>query len=197
MPAVIPYVPEQITVHLGPPNADAANVTLPFTDYVKNVASSEIYPTWDESALRANILAIVSFALNRVYTEYYRSRGYSFDITNSTAYDQAFVNGAIPLKILTPLWTICLTATFAAKVCRTPGAKFCNVTTVTCEGLSQWARKIWAVQAIILCKFCGHITGKTLKLSPTLPFRGWFSLIPGLRFGGAAPAPTCWSFRHP
>ena len=72
MPAVIPYVPEQITVHLGPPNADAANVTLPFTDYVKNVASSEIYPTWDESALRANILAIVSFALNRVYTEYYR-----------------------------------------------------------------------------------------------------------------------------
>ena len=60
MPAVIPYVPEQITVHLGPPNADAANVTLPFTDYVKNVASSEIYPTWDESALRANILAIVS-----------------------------------------------------------------------------------------------------------------------------------------
>ena len=93
MPAVIPYVPEQITVHLGPPNADAANVTLPFTDYVKNVASSEIYPTWDESALRANILAIVSFALNRVYTEYYRSRGYSFDITNSTAYDQAFVNG--------------------------------------------------------------------------------------------------------
>ena len=81
------------TVHLGPPNADAANVTLPFTDYVKNVASSEIYPTWDESALRANILAIVSFALNRVYTEYYRSRGYSFDITNSTAYDQAFVNG--------------------------------------------------------------------------------------------------------
>ena len=93
MPVVIPYVPEQITVHLGPPDSDAANVTLPFTDYVKNVASSEIYPTWDESALRANILAIISFALNRVYTEFYRSRGYNFEITNSTAYDQAFVNG--------------------------------------------------------------------------------------------------------
>ena len=93
MPPVSPYIPQNITVHLGAPNADAANVTLSFSDYVKNVASSEIYPTWDESALRANILAIVSFALNRVYTEFYRSRGYDFDITNNTAYDQAFVNG--------------------------------------------------------------------------------------------------------
>ena len=64
MPAVIPYIPEQITVHLGPPGSNAPNVTVPFKDYVKNVASSEIYPTWDESALRANILAIISFALN-------------------------------------------------------------------------------------------------------------------------------------
>ena len=87
MPTVTPYIPETITVHLGPPSSNAANVTVPFSDYVKNVASSEIYPTWDESALRANILAIVSFALNRVYTEFYRSRGYDFDITNSTAYD--------------------------------------------------------------------------------------------------------------
>ena len=99
MPTVTPYVPQQITVHLGAPNTNASNVTLsfsdyvPFIDYVKNVASSEIYPTWDESALRANILAIVSFALNRVYTEFYRSRGYDFDITSSTAFDQAFVNG--------------------------------------------------------------------------------------------------------
>ena len=93
MPPVLPFIPQRITVHLGPPDSDAANVTVPFSDYVKNVASSEIYPTWDESALRANILAIVSFALNRVYTEFYRSRGYDFDITNSTAYDQFFVNG--------------------------------------------------------------------------------------------------------
>ena len=68
--SVIPFVPQRITVHLGPPNSAAANVTVPFVDYVKNVASSEIYPTWEESALRANILAIVSFALNRVYTEF-------------------------------------------------------------------------------------------------------------------------------
>ena len=93
MPAVSPYIPERITVHLGPPSSNAENVTVDFVDYVKNVASSEIYPTWEESALRANILAIVSFALNRVYTEFYRSRGYDFDITSSTAYDQYFVKG--------------------------------------------------------------------------------------------------------
>ena len=75
MATVIPTIPQRITVHLGPPNADAENVTVSFVDYVKNVASSEIYPTWEESALRANILAIVSFALNRIYTEWYRSRG--------------------------------------------------------------------------------------------------------------------------
>ena len=93
MPTVIPFVPQNITVHLGAPDSPAANVTVPFTDYVKNVASSEIYPTWEESALRANILAIVTFALNRVYTEFYRSRGYDFDITNSTQFDQKYIHG--------------------------------------------------------------------------------------------------------
>ena len=93
MVTVLPFVPQYITVHLGSPSSDAPNVTVPFIDYVKNVASSEIYPTWDESALRANILAIISFALNRVYTEFYRSQGYPFDITSSTAIDQKFING--------------------------------------------------------------------------------------------------------
>ena len=103
MPAVIPFVPQNITVHLGTPTSDAANVTVSFADYVKNVASSEIYPTWEESALRANILAITSYALNRIYTEYYRSRGYDFDITNSTAFDQAEVS----LKTFPGWWMTC------------------------------------------------------------------------------------------
>ena len=94
MPTVVtPYIPQYITVHLGPPQSNAENVTVSFPDYVKNVASSEIYPTWEPAALRANILAIISFALNRVYTEYYPSRGYPFNITSSTAYDQKFING--------------------------------------------------------------------------------------------------------
>ena len=86
-----PIIPETITVHLGAPNEDAENVTVSFSDYIKNVASSEIYPTWPEEAIRANVLAQISVALNRVYTEYYRSMGKPFDITSSTAYDQSCV----------------------------------------------------------------------------------------------------------
>ena len=87
-------IPNYITVHLGAPNNNSvSNITTNFVNYIKNVASSEIYPTWPENALRANIIAQISFALNRVYTEWYRSRNYPFDITNNTAYDQYFVPG--------------------------------------------------------------------------------------------------------
>lgn len=85
-----PVIPEYITVILGAPDAPAENVTVTFPRYIKGVAASEIYPTWNESAIRANVLAQISVALNRVYTEFYRSRGYDFDITNNTQYDQAF-----------------------------------------------------------------------------------------------------------
>lgn len=89
-----PVVPEFIVVHDGVPNdRTARNFTLPFKDYINNVASSEIYPNWNREALKANILAIISFTLNRVYTEWYRSKGYDFTITSSTAYDQAFFYG--------------------------------------------------------------------------------------------------------
>ena len=93
MNANLPFIPETVTVHLGTPDSDAPNITVPFIDYITNVASSEIYPTWPEEAIRANVYAQISFALNRIYTEFYRSRGYDFDITNSTAFDQSFVNG--------------------------------------------------------------------------------------------------------
>ena len=87
MNARLPTIPEYVTVHLGAPNENAQNVTVPFLDYITNVASSEIFPTWPENAIRANIYAQISFVLNRIYTEYYRSRGYDFDITNSTSID--------------------------------------------------------------------------------------------------------------
>ena len=92
LPSVI--VPEFVIVHSGTPNDNSApNYTVPFTDYISNVASSEIYPTWPTETIRANIIAIVSFTLNRVYTEWYRNQGKSFTITNSTAYDHAFFYG--------------------------------------------------------------------------------------------------------
>ena len=190
MATVIPYVPQQITVHLGPPNSNAENVTVSFVDYVKNVASSEIYPTWEESALRANILAIVSFALNRVYTEFYRSRGYDFDITSSTAYDQFFVKGRSFFdnvsRLVDELFNDYL---------RRPGfveplaAKFCNGTTVTCEGLSQWGSQNLALQGQnsteILRSYYGNV-----EIVPNAPIRGYTSSYPGypLRRGTTGPS---------
>ena len=77
-----PIVPNNITIHLGSPTEAANNITVPFTDYISNVAASELYPTWPRNALIANIYAIISFALNRIYNEWYRSKGYNFDITS-------------------------------------------------------------------------------------------------------------------
>ena len=132
----LPYIPETITVHLGAPDVDAPNITVPFTDYIKNVASSEIYPTWPESALRANIYAIVTFALNRIYTEWYPSRGYDFDITNSTQFDQAFVRNRDYFENISEI----VDEIFNDYVVRQGSVEplftqFCNGTTVTCEGL--------------------------------------------------------------
>lgn len=189
MPTVIPFVPQNITVHLGAPDANAANVTVPFSSYVKNVASSEIYPTWDEDALVANILAIVSFALNRVYTEFYRSRGYNFDITSSTAYDQAYVNGRSYFENVSRL-----VDRLFNDYLRRPGfveplaAKFCNGTTVTCEGLSQWGSQNLARQGYsanqILRSYYGNV-----EIVNDAPIRGITSSYPGtpLRRGSSGP----------
>lgn len=189
MAPVLPYVPQQITVHLGRPSSSAKNVTLPFVDYVKNVASSEIYPTWDESALRANIAAIVSFALNRIYTEFYRSRGYDFDITSSTAFDQAFVDGRSYFDSVSRL-----ADELFNDYLRRPGfveplaAKFCNGTTVTCQGLSQWGSQNLAEQGFnsqqILENYYGDI-----ETVLNAPVRDLISSYPGtpLRRGSTGP----------
>ncbi len=188
-PVVTPFVPQRITVHLGPPSSNAENVTVSFSDYVKNVASSEIYPTWDESALRANILAIVSFALNRIYTEFYRSRGYDFDITSSTAYDQYFVKGRAFFENISRL-----VDELFNDYLRRPGfveplaAKFCNGTTVTCEGLSQWGSQNLAQQGYnstqILRSYYGNV-----ETVVNAPIRGNTSSYPGtpLRVGSTGP----------
>ncbi len=139
MIVVIPYVPETITVHLGPPDQWAENVTVSFPDYVKNVASSEIYPTWEPAAIRANILAIISFALNRVYTEFYPSRGYDFQITATTAYDQKFIRGRNIFENISRVVDEIFNHYIRRKGFVEPlSAKFCNGTTTTCDGLSQW-----------------------------------------------------------
>lgn len=158
-------VPRNITVHLGSPNEQAENVTVPFLDYVRNVASSELYPTWPENALRANIYAIVSIAMNRIYTEWYRARGYDFDITNSTQYDQAYVHnrgifdtiGAIADDIfnnyiirngqIQPLF-----------------ATFCDGRISQCDGLHQWGTVDLANQGMSPIEILRYYYGDDIRI---------------------------------
>lgn len=175
-----PFVPETITVHLGRPDEPAENVTIPFPDYIKNVASSEIYPTWPESAIRANIYAQVSFALNRIYTEWYRSRGYPFDITNSTAYDQAFVFGRDIFDNIADI----VDELFNEYVVRGASVEplftqYCNGTTVTCEGLSQWGTVPLAEQGYSPYEILTYFYGDDLSIR-TAPVRAPFESYPGI-----------------
>ncbi|MHB1153683.1 MAG: peptidoglycan-binding protein [Eubacteriales bacterium] len=139
-----PVIPEFVVVHLGVPNdTSVPNVWVPFSDYIKNVASSEIYSTWPEQTLRANILAILSFTLNRVYTEWYRGRGYDFTITNSTAYDHSF---SYERNIYSEISVIVdeIFQTFITKPnIRQPlFTQYCDGQRVQCEiGMQQWGSK--------------------------------------------------------
>lgn len=132
-------VPEFITVHLGAPSSNAANVRVPFSTYIKNVASSEIYPTWPENAIRANIIAQASFAINRIYTEFYRSQGYDFDITNSTQFDQAYQQGrevfANVSQIAEELFNQYVVKQGSVQPLFT---EYCDGVRISCGGLSQW-----------------------------------------------------------
>ena len=169
---VLPYIPQSITVHTGPANQPAENVTVSFSDYIKNVASSEIYPTWGESALRANILAQVSFALNRVYTEYYPSRGYDFDITGSTINDQRFIKGRSTFQNVDRLVDELFT-TYIRRIgfVEPLAAKFCNGTTVTCDGLSQWGSEKLSQQGYNSMQILRRYYGDNIELVSNAPIR--------------------------
>ena len=177
---ITPYVPQYITVHLGPPGSSAENVTVSFPEYVKNVASSEIYPTWEPAALQANILSIISFALNRVYTEFYPSRGYPFNITSSTAYDQKFIKGRNIFENISQL----VDEMFNSYIRRIGfveplAAKFCNGTTVTCDGLSQWGSQAMAEQGADYMTILRSYYGDNIELVTNAPVRGIRYSYPG------------------
>ena len=177
---ITPYVPQTITVHLGPPGSDAENVTVSFPDYVKNVASSEIYPTWELAAIRANVLAIISFALNRVYTEYYPSRGYPFNITSSTAYDQKFIKGRSIFENISQV----VDSIFNSYIRRIGfveplAAKFCNGTTTTCDGLSQWGSQAMAEQGADSITILRSYYGDNIEIVTNAPVMGIRYSYPG------------------
>lgn len=134
-----PFVPTEIVVHLGKPDEAARNIKIPFIEYIKNVASSEVYPNWPESAIRANVLAQVSFALNRIYNEWYRCRGYNYDITNDPEIDQAFVEGRELYdninKIVDSMFNDYIVI---GEQIQPHFAQYCDGVKTVCEGLSQW-----------------------------------------------------------
>lgn len=179
-------VPEYITVHLGAPDEEAENVTVPFIEYIKNVASSELYPTWPESALRANIHAIVSFAMNRVFTEWYRSRGYNFDITNSTQFDQSYVYGR---GIYEPV-NIIANEIFNQYIVREGQvqplfAQFCDGRISQCEGLYQWGTVELADQGYTPMEILRYYYGEDIDIVTDAPVGGIAPSYPGepLEFG--------------
>ena len=183
-----PIIPEYITVHLGAPDQAAENITIPFVDYVKNVASSEIYPTWPESALRANILAQVTFALNRIYTEWYRSRGYDFDITSSTAYDQKYTKNHDLFENIVILADE-LFNDYIVKQGRVEPyfTQYCSGTTVTCDGLSQWGSVDLANQGLVPYQILQYYYGDDINIVYNAPISDNVPSYPGvlLRLGSA------------
>lgn len=184
------YVPAYITVHLGAPKEDAENVRVPFLTYVKNVASSEIYPTWPEESIRANMYAQVTFALNRIFTEHYRTRGFDFDITSLPAYDQAYVHNR---NIFEPMDQIG-NEVFNDYIVRGDNieplfARYCDGKTSTCEGLSQWGTVDLAQQGLSPLDILKHYYGEDIRIIENAPIYDITESYPGfiLKKGDKGP----------
>ena len=174
-------IPETITVHLGAPDSAAENVVVPFPDYIKNVASSEIYPTWPENALRANIYAITTYALNRIYSEWYPSRGYDFDITSSTAYDQAFVKDRDIFENISVLVDELFNDYVVRQGTVNPlFTQFCNGTTSTCDGLSQWGTVRLANEGLTPYEILKRYYGNDINIITNAPVENIEESYPGL-----------------
>ena len=178
-----PIVPEFITVHLGKPSAAARNVRVPFSQYIKNVASSEIYPTWPESSLRANIYAEITFALNRIYTEHYRSRGYDFDITNSTQFDQYYVEGRDIFENISRV----VDDIFNDYVVKQGQIQpyFTQYCAQKCDGLSQWGTVTLANQGYTPYRILQYYYGNDIDIIRNAPIKTNTPTYPGtpLRLG--------------
>ena len=176
----LPVIPNYITVHLGAPDSDAPNVTVPFTDYIKNVASSEIYPTWPENAIRANVYAQISYTLNRIYTEYYRSRGYDFDITNSIAIDHSFVYGRDIFENVSQI----VDELFNDYIVKGNGvepyfAAYCDGREIRCNGLEQWGTVSLAQEGLTPFEILQYYYGNDIQIVRNAPVGSATASYPG------------------
>lgn len=173
-------LPNPITVHLGAPGSSAPNVQLSFPDYVKNVASSEIYPTWPAAALTANIYAIITFALNRIYTEWYRGKGFPYDITNSTAYDQYYVQGRPIYESISSIVDNIFNEYVRRQGQEAPYfTSFCSGSTVTCQGMSQWGTVTLANQGRTPLEILRTYYPQDIEIAETNIITGVLASYPG------------------
>ena len=178
--AELPTIPTNVTVHLGAPNTQARNVTVPFTDYIKNVASSEIFPSWPQASLRANILAQISYTLNRVYTEYYPSRGYDFDITNDTRYDHAYTENGEVFDTVSVIVDELFNNYIRRKGTVEPlAAKFCDGRITLCDGLLQWGTVELANQGYDTLEILKYYYGDDIEIVENAPLADKTESYPG------------------
>lgn len=174
-------IPEYVIVHDGVPSDNSApNYWVKYTDYIKNVASSEIYATWPEATIYANILVIMSFTLNRVYTEWYRNQGYNFTITSSTAYDQKWIYGRNTYENIDNL-----VDTIFANYLSRPGVRqpiftsYCDGRRVTCSGLSQWGSKYLGDEGYSAIEIIRYYYGNDMYINTADMISGVPSSFPG------------------
>ena len=189
----LPIVPNNITVHLGAPNDDKArDVTIPFTDYIANVASSELYPTWPKNALTANIYAIISFAMNRIYNEWYRSKGYNFDITSDPRYDQTYIdNRSTYENIDNIVGEIFNNYVVKGNQIQPYFTRYCDGRTTMCDGLSQWGSVTLANQGKTPLDILKYYYGADISIKYDAPVGDVTEGYPGYEVGlGSAGNPV-------
>lgn len=175
-------IPEYVIVHDGPPSDSSANdYYVRYRDYIKNVASSEIYATWPDAALRANILAIMSFTLNRVYTEWYRNKGYDFTITSSTAFDHKFVYGRNIFSNISNIVDEMFNSYLSRPNVRQPIlTQYCDGQRVSCPNwMTQWGSKYLADQGYSTIEILRYYYGSSMYINTADEISGVPASWPG------------------
>ena len=178
-----PVVPTEITVHIGSPEEAGKTITVPFPEYIKNVASNEIYPSWPADAIKANILAQISFALNRVYNEWYPSLGYNFDITSSPAYDQTFKEDSQFFENISQIVDDIFNNYIVKDDQVQPlFAAYCDGINTTCDGLSQWGSVELARQGLSPTEILKRYYGNDIRIIYNAPVSPNIPSYPGFPF---------------
>lgn len=184
-----PIIPDYVVVHDGVPSDSTANdYTLSYSDYIKNVASSEIYSTWNREAIKANIIAISSFTLNRIYTEWYRGKGYDFTITNNTAFDQAFIYGRTIFSEISDVADEVFGTYIVRRGINQPlFSQYSDGRRVVREGwLSQWGSQELAQQGLSALQILKRYYGRDIYLTQAKKTMGLPLSFPGVLSEGAS-----------